>query len=135
MINWDKIFRTNVRRFRLERRLTGKELMILAGVSPGYGSLIENATPNGPRRKPAQPTLETILSVAAALRVEPAELFAKPPRGYVMPPPMASGPRRKELDIAAVALPEPPRKAPKKRTAPRQNPATPRLAASGGRRV
>ncbi len=63
-------FGRNLRRLRLEHRLTQEELAETAGVSPRYVALIEAGSRN--------PTLSVVLELASALEIPVYRLF-KPP--------------------------------------------------------
>jgi len=60
-------FGQNLRRLRLERKLTQEELAETAGVSPRYVALIEAGSRN--------PTLSVLLQLAVALDVPAYKLF------------------------------------------------------------
>jgi len=64
-----RVLAHNVRRLRLDRGLSQDELATEADIRQALVSSIEAATAN--------PTLNSILKIAAALGVEVADLFAK----------------------------------------------------------
>ena len=70
---WLKVVGANVRRLRLERRLTQNQLLMMMGSRSGraYLSLIEKGRQNT--------TVTFLISLADALAVTPAELLTPPP--------------------------------------------------------
>lgn len=62
-----QLYSENIRRFRLSKKLTQERLAERAGITSAYISEIENQKKVG--------KFETIASIAAALEVEPYELF------------------------------------------------------------
>ena len=79
-----KLYSENIKRLRLSKKLTQERLAERAGITSAYISEIENQKKIG--------KFETIASIAAALDVEPYELFL--PVGAI---PSYNGKRTKSL--------------------------------------
>ncbi|MEP9380329.1 helix-turn-helix transcriptional regulator [Aquabacter sp. CN5-332] len=73
----------NLRRLRVERKLSQESLAVDAGVDRGYVSGIERRTFN--------PSIEILDRLAAALAIDISEFFFKPKEGDLPPRPLRSG--------------------------------------------
>ena len=68
-MDWNAIVAANVRRLRVERKLTQEQLAHEAGLDLTYVGGIERGRRN--------PSIEVLGRLAAALAVNPADLFAR----------------------------------------------------------
>ena len=75
----------NLRRFRVEQKLSQESLAVDAGVDRSYISGIENGTFN--------PTVEILDRFATALGVDVSDFLQKPQSGSQQPKPLRSGRR------------------------------------------
>ena len=64
-----------IKRFRNERKLTMQQLADLSGKSKGYISMLEKGI-NPQTKKPLEPSLEAIQSIAKALGIDLDELIS-----------------------------------------------------------
>ena len=64
-----------IKQFRIEKNLTMQQLADLSGKSKGYISLLEKGI-NPQTRKPIEPSLEAIQSIAKALNVDLEDLIS-----------------------------------------------------------
>lgn len=89
------VLATNLRRLRIARRLSLSELARATGMSKATLSSVESGRSN--------PTVETLASLAGALRVTLGELLEEPPLGEIR---VIRAGRLEGLDEAGVALSE-----------------------------
>ncbi|WP_299940588.1 helix-turn-helix transcriptional regulator [uncultured Nitratireductor sp.] len=76
----------NLRRLRVERKISQDELALIANVERAYVGYLERGRRN--------PTIATLDRLAAALDVHISQLFAKPAEGTPRPKPLRPGRRK-----------------------------------------
>lgn len=79
----------NIRRLRVQQRLSQENLAVDAGIDRTYVSRMERHLEN--------PTIGVLERVAEALGVEIAELFIRPKLGESVPQPLPGGRRSEKL--------------------------------------
>ena len=86
-MNARKIVGWNVRKLRVDRRMTIEELAVDADVDPSYVGRIERASVNA--------SIDLLERLAKQLKVRMADLFVEPATSSARPAPLSAGRRRR----------------------------------------